>query len=56
MAEKDEKLPRLAIVEGIEEPFPNGETIEGPMNKISLGRGIQTMNVRSTSMHKRHKT
>ncbi|GFF59295.1 LOW QUALITY PROTEIN: conserved hypothetical protein [Aspergillus udagawae] len=27
MAAKDEKLPRLAIVEGIEEPIPNGETI-----------------------------
>jgi hypothetical protein len=36
MAEKDEKLPRLAVVEGIEEPIPNGETIEGSMNKDKL--------------------
>lgn len=39
MAEKDEKLPRLAVVEGIEEPIPNGETIEGPMNKDKLCKG-----------------
>ncbi|EAW18941.1 uncharacterized protein NFIA_088970 [Aspergillus fischeri NRRL 181] len=39
MAEKDEKLPRLAVVEGIEEPIPNGETIEGPMNKDKLWKG-----------------
>ncbi|KAF7157169.1 hypothetical protein CNMCM6106_002251 [Aspergillus hiratsukae] len=39
MAEKDEKLPRLAIVEGIEEPIPNGETVEGPRNKDKLWKG-----------------
>lgn len=39
MAEKDEKLPRLAVVEGIEELIPNGETVEGPKNKDKLWKG-----------------
>jgi hypothetical protein len=36
MAEKDQKLPRLAVIEGIEEPIPNGETLEGPGNRDKL--------------------
>lgn len=39
MAEKDEKAPRLAVVEGIEEPIPNGETVEGPENGDKLWKG-----------------
>ncbi|KAE8379148.1 hypothetical protein BDV26DRAFT_291601 [Aspergillus bertholletiae] len=33
MAEKDEKLPQLAIIEGIEELIPNGVTVEGAGGK-----------------------
>ncbi|KAF7181452.1 hypothetical protein CNMCM7691_000670 [Aspergillus felis] len=39
MAEKDQKLPRLAVIEGIEELIPNGETLEGPGNKDKLWKG-----------------
>ncbi|KAH1381174.1 hypothetical protein KXV89_009273 [Aspergillus fumigatus] len=39
MAEKDQKLPRLAVIEGIEELIPNGETLEGPGNQDKIWKG-----------------
>ncbi|GFF90185.1 hypothetical protein IFM60648_08978 [Aspergillus lentulus] len=39
MAEKDQKLPRLVVIEGIEEMIPNGETLEGPGNEDKLWKG-----------------
>jgi hypothetical protein len=39
LAEKDQKLPRLAVIEGIEEPIPNAETLDGPGNKDKLWKG-----------------
>lgn len=39
MAKKDEKRPPLTVNEGIEDLIPNGEAIEGPMNKVKLWKG-----------------
>ncbi|KAH1475315.1 hypothetical protein KXX53_005531 [Aspergillus fumigatus] len=36
---RDQKIPRLAVIEGIEELIPNGETLEGPENQDKIWKG-----------------